>query len=76
MENKQLKIGDEVLLEQCWEDESGQYHDEYVIISRILPDGQLKFRIGHWKERKQKEQKLQAYLNKCEWYEKDVQKTK
>ena len=70
-----IKIGDEVLIEQAWEDEAGYYHDEYATVSRILPDGRLKFRIGHWKTRKQKEQLIQAFLNRCEWYAEDVTKS-
>jgi len=69
---KEIKIGDEVLLEQCWEDEAGYYRDEYVIVSKILPNGLLKFRIGNWRTRKQKEQKKQAYINQQEWYIKDL----
>jgi hypothetical protein len=72
--NREIKVGDEVLIEQCWEDNNGQHHDEYVTISRILPDGTLKFRIGHWKTRKQSDQKKQAWLNQMEWYAKDVTK--
>jgi len=66
-----IKVGENVLLEQCWEDERGYSYDEYVTVSRILPDGRLKFRIGHWKTRTQKDQKKQAYINQQEWYEKD-----
>ncbi len=72
--SKEIKVsvGDSVLLEQCWEDEAGNYHDEHVEIARILPDGRLKFRIGHWKSRKMRDQRLQAYLNQQDWYEKDI----
>ena len=43
-------------------------------IARILPDGGLQFRIGHWKGRKTRDQKLQAYINQQEIYGKDVRK--
>ncbi len=69
-----MKIGDNVFIEQAWEDESGQYHDEYATISRILSDGTLKFRIGHWKTRKMRDQVTQAWLNKTELFEDDVKK--
>ncbi len=69
---KELKIGDNVLLEQAWEDDAGYYHDEYLTIKRILPDRRLQFRIGHYKTRKQKDQLLQAWINKFEWYADDV----
>lgn len=69
---REIKIGDEVLLEQAWEDEGGHYHDEHVTVSRILPDGRLKFRIGHWKKRKARDQKIQAWINKMEYYKEDI----
>lgn len=69
---KELKIGDDVTIEQAWEDVAGHYHDECCTISRILPDGQLKFRIGHWKTRTAHEEKVQAFLNRCEFYGENV----
>lgn len=74
MHGSPLYVGDTVYLEQCWEDQAGNYHDEYVEVAGINPDGTLKFRIGHFLTRKKRDQELQAYLNKCEWYPKDVQK--
>lgn len=72
MPKEKIKIGDTVLIEQAWEDAAGQYHDEYMTVARILPDGRLKFRIGHWKTRKQRDQKKQAWINQMEWYAEDV----
>jgi tRNA A37 threonylcarbamoyltransferase TsaD len=37
-----IKVGDTVLIEQCWEDAAGNYHDEYAKIIEIAPDGTLK----------------------------------
>ena len=71
---KAIEVGDEVLIEQAWEDEQGYYHDEYMTVARILPDGRLKFRIGHWKTRNARNQKVQAWINQFEWYAHDVQK--
>jgi len=70
---KELHIGDTVLIEQCWEDTAGHYHDEFLEISKILNDGRLQFRIGNWKTRKQKDQKLQAFINSMEYYPQDVE---
>lgn len=70
-----LFIGDNVDVEQCWEDEAGCYHDESLTISGIRKDGTLRFRIGHWKNRTQKEQQIQAFINSCEFYPEDVVKT-
>ena len=74
MGKEKLKIGDNVLIEQCWEDTNGCYHDEYLTVARILSDGRLKFRIGHWKTRKQKDQLKQAWINKFEWYPENCEK--
>ena len=71
---EELKIGDKVFIEQAWEDEAGHYHDEHATISRILPNGELRFRIGYWKNRNAKDEKIQAWLNQQELYSKDVQK--
>lgn len=68
----EIKIGDTVLIEQAWEDQAGHYHDEQATVSRILPDGTLRFRIGNWKTRKQRDQKIQVYLNSQQWYPNDV----
>ena len=65
---KELKVGDDVTVEECWEDGNGNYHDENLTISRILPDGSLKFRIGHYKTRKARDEKVQAWINQFEWY--------
>ena len=73
MEKEIIKIGDNVLIEQAWEDEAGDYHDEEATVSRIMPAKTLKFRIGHWKTRTQRQQCIQAYLNKQEWYAEDVE---
>ena len=67
-----LKVGDEVLIEQAWEDQAGNYHDQVATVSKILEDGRLQFRIGHWKSRKTRDQMIQAWLNKMEWRKEDV----
>jgi hypothetical protein len=73
--DKPLYIGDTVSIEQCWEDQTGAYHDETgVTISGVNPDGTLRFRLGDWHTRKTKDQQLQAFLNSTEWYSKDVEK--
>lgn len=75
MHGKPLHIGDTVGAQQCWEDQAGHYHDESGLeISGVYVDGTLRFRIGHWKTRKQSDEKIQACLNACEWYPKDVEK--
>lgn len=37
----ELKIGDEILVEQAWEDEQGSYHDEYAKILEINKYGEM-----------------------------------
>lgn len=72
---KPLYVGDVVCVEQAWEDEAGHYHDECgITVSRVLPDGRLQFRFGDWKTRKALDQKIQAFMNSCEYYAKDVEK--
>lgn len=64
-----VKIGDEVLLEECWEDEAGNYHDEYVTVTKIYPDGRCRFRIdGDWKAKQ-----AQYWINKFDYYSKDLE---
>lgn len=36
-----LKVGDEILVEQAWEDETGNYHDEYAKIIEINKKGEM-----------------------------------
>ena len=36
-----LKIGDEIMVEEAWEDEAGQYHDEQAKIIGIDERGEL-----------------------------------
>jgi hypothetical protein len=39
MNNKNnLKVGDKIFVEQAWEDETGNYHDEYAEIKAINED--------------------------------------
>lgn len=66
-----VKAGDEVLLEDAWEDTHGGRHDEYVTVAKVLPDGTFTVRLGHWKTRTSKQQVLQAYLNQMEWRAED-----
>lgn len=37
-----LKIGDEIMVEQAWEDEAGNYHDEVAEIKDMDDKGELK----------------------------------
>lgn len=75
MRGKPLHVGDTVDVQQCWEDEAGHYHDESgITISGVNKDGTLRFRFGDWRTRKALDQKIQAFMNACEWYAKDVEK--
>lgn len=64
-----IRVGDEILLEEAWEDEAGHYHDEYVTVARIEPDGRFKVRINGGYRAK----RIQAWLNKMDWYAKDYE---
>ena len=35
MNKKKVIVGDEILVEQAWEDGSGAYHDEYAKVLNI-----------------------------------------
>lgn len=76
--SEDIKIGDEVLLEQCWESPDGHYHDEYATVQGIRKDRTLKFHVGGYRTRGEKQtnrdRKLQAYLNTQEYYPEDVKK--
>ncbi len=34
---KKVEVGETVLVEQCWEDETGTYHDEYAEVLSVDP---------------------------------------
>lgn len=74
METTELKVGDDVFIEDAWEDDAGNFHSETLTISKINADGTLQFRIGHWKTRTKREQELQAWINKMEWYADNCEK--
>ena len=40
-----LKIGDTILVEQAWEDEAGNDHDEFAEIIAISPQGELELKF-------------------------------
>ena len=63
-----LKIGDTVLVEQAWEDETGIYHDEFAEITKVSSKGELKLRfIGVAPE-------VKGYLAKYEYFANDYHK--
>lgn len=39
--NNEIKIGDRVLVQQCWEDDRGYYHDEQAKVLSIESDEPL-----------------------------------
>lgn len=43
--NKECKIGDTILIEQAWEDEKGNYHDEYAEVLEIARMGHMKLKF-------------------------------
>ena len=64
MKKEEIKVGDVVLVEQCWEDEGGNYHDEYAHVVSIEPF-KLKF------ENISKE--VEQFLDTCEFSPDDVE---
>ncbi len=39
---KEIKVGDTILIEQAWEDESGIFNDEYATVLSIDKNGDMK----------------------------------
>ncbi len=44
MKNK-IKVGDTIEIEQAWEDEAGNYHDEFAEVLAIDADGDMKLKF-------------------------------
>ena len=63
MKKEEIKIGDVVLVEQCWEDERGQYHDEYANVKSIEP---FKLKFENVSE------EVEQFLETCEFSADDV----
>lgn len=67
-----LKVGDEVYLEDCWEDIAGRYYDEYLTVTKVYEDGRCRFHLDTaYPEHKR--QKIQAWINKFDYYAKDYE---
>lgn len=45
MLDKQIKVGDEIYVEQAWEDQTGALHDEYAIVEAIDENGDMKLKF-------------------------------
>ena len=58
-----LECGHQILIEQAWEDETGNYHDEYARIEIIRPDGSMKVKF--------KDEKINEFLKDAEYLAKD-----
>lgn len=41
MNPNNIKVGDTIEVQQAWEDEAGQYHDEFAEVNAIEEDGRL-----------------------------------
>lgn len=66
MTNKKLRVGDRVFVEQAWEDESGNYHDEYANIKAIDKNGNLSLEFNR--------QDITDFLATATYTEADVEK--
>ena len=63
-----LKVGDTILVEQAWEDELGQYHDEYAKIRAINKEGKMKLNF------EDVSQEVREFLQGAEFDSKDYLK--
>lgn len=60
-----VRLGERVLVEQAWEDETGQYHDEYAVITNIGDDDLLTLNFD--------EPKVNEFLAGAEYHPNDIQ---
>ena len=65
MRNK-IRIGNEILVEQAWEDENGNYHDEYAKILDIK-DGKMKLKFKNIRK------DVEEFLQGSEFFIKDFE---
>lgn len=57
---KEIKVGDTVLVEQAWEDETGNYHDEYAEVLSVKEGlAELKFFEAN--------EEVQKFLGYMQW---------
>lgn len=61
-----LKIGDTIFVEQAWEDQAGNFHDEHGTVCCIGGDGLLS--LGF------KNQIVNEFLSRAEFFAKDYKK--
>lgn len=66
MENNpnNIKVGDTIYVEQAWEDEIGQYHDEYAQVTKINEEtGELSLEFNR--------PEITDFLSGAEYFAKD-----
>jgi hypothetical protein len=69
-DEQKYKIGDVVIFEECWEDESGGYHDESATILAIDKDGKLEL---EWHlDRYENAKEIEEFLESCEFKIDDI----
>ena len=61
-----IQAGDRVLVEQAWEDEAGNYHDEYATVTHVRDDGSIDLKFD--------ERRINEFLRSAEFKVSDVQK--
>jgi len=42
---KEIKVGNSIWIEQAWEDEAGQYHDESAEVLEIADNGKMRLKF-------------------------------
>jgi hypothetical protein len=58
-----IKVGDTIEVQQAWEDEAGNYHDEFPTVLEIKENGELKLDFGR--------AELNDFLDSAEFFAKD-----
>lgn len=66
MENpNNIKIGDVIEVQQAWEDETGNYHDEFATVLEIKDDGDMRLKFHNVTK------EIQEFLDQMDHFAKD-----
>lgn len=64
---QEITIGDNILIEQAWEDEAGNYHDEYADVESIDDKGNMTLKFINVSP------EVEEFLDGCVFNVKDYQ---
>lgn len=70
MNPNNIKTGDKIFIEQAWEDETGNYHDEYAEVNAIDEKGEMDLHFFDASDT------TNEFLRKAEFFAKDYKPEK